>query len=263
MSDGFMSPFDDPNFDLNAWYTRSPDEIRQAKEAQAYQAWRNLSPVGMSDEERAASHGDAVGADPNPGAADANAAGEDASARTPRPLPAVGPGAKMLLDKIGAAEVPDAPTHGDPAGYNQPYNYGKGGPPLSKKLTAMTLDEIDAHQVAMQQAHQSDAMGRYQIQREKMLETRRKYGLTGQELFTPDMQDRIGRDLMRRHGYDSYCAGALPFSDLHHGFSREWASVESPEGGSHYGQPVRLPSDELRSAVDQACHVDRAQSSGT
>ncbi|MDB5418162.1 MAG: hypothetical protein JWP50_1581 [Phenylobacterium sp.] len=33
MSDDFMSPFDDPNFDLNAWYTRSPDEIRKAKEA--------------------------------------------------------------------------------------------------------------------------------------------------------------------------------------------------------------------------------------
>ncbi|MDB5418161.1 MAG: hypothetical protein JWP50_1580 [Phenylobacterium sp.] len=48
----------------------------------------------MSDEERAASQGDAVGADPNPsGAADANAAGRDASARTPPPLPAVGPGA--------------------------------------------------------------------------------------------------------------------------------------------------------------------------
>jgi hypothetical protein len=76
------------------------------------------------------------------------------------------------------------------------------------------------------------------------------------------MQDRIARDLMRRHGYDSYCAGALPFSDLHHGFSREWASVESPEGGSHYGQPVRLQSDDLRTAVDQACRADRAQSNG-
>lgn len=51
--DDFMPPFDDPAFDLEAWYRRSPDEIRRAKEAKAYQAWRNLSPVGMTDEERA------------------------------------------------------------------------------------------------------------------------------------------------------------------------------------------------------------------
>jgi len=256
----FMPPFDDPDFDLNAWYTRSPDDIRQAKEADAYQAWRNLSPVGMTDEERAASEADPVAGDPAPGAADANAAGEDASARTPRPLPTVGPGAKMLLDKISAAEIPDAPTHGDSTGYNTPYNYGNGGPPLAKKPTAMTLDEVDAHQAKMQQVQPSSAMGRYQIKRSTLQKARDLYGLKGDQLFSPQMQDNIARTLLKRHGYDAHCAGKLPFSDVHDGLSGTWASIESPR--PRYDQPVRLSADELRTTLNQACRIDRARSGG-
>jgi len=99
----FMPDFDDPAFDTDAWYRQSPEEIRQSKEADAYQAWRNLSPVGMTDVERANWE-----ANNDPVAVDADTAGVDAMAKTataskyiwgPHPtnklLPPVEPGAKL------------------------------------------------------------------------------------------------------------------------------------------------------------------------
>src|SRR4051794_35237320 len=85
MPQEFMPDFDDPAFDTDAWYRRSPEDIRQAKEADAYQAWRNLSPVGRSNDE-----GGQWEAQNEPVAMDADAAGVDAAAKVPRPRSSVG-----------------------------------------------------------------------------------------------------------------------------------------------------------------------------
>jgi muramidase (phage lysozyme) len=253
MPNEFAPDFDDPAFDTDAWYRRSPEDIRQAKQAADYQAWRNLSPVGMSDDERADWEAQNGGI-----ADDASAAGVDAAAKAPRPLQTVGPGARLILDKIAGAELPDAARHGDPAGYDTPFNYGIGGPPLTKKLTAMTLDEVDAHQAQMQRTQPSSVVGRYQLKRSTLQEARDLYGLKGSNLFSPQMQDNIARTLLQRHGYDGYCRGVVPFHEVQDGISGTWASVESPKGGSRYAnQKARLGKEDLRSSLDQACRLDQ------
>lgn len=107
---------------------------------------------------------------------------------------------KGMLDLIGFAEGTDKGR-----GYNETLGYGAftGGP---KNLVGMTLDEIDALQTRMLQhpdnSFNSSALGRYQIVRTTLRGLRDEMGLSGSEYFTPELQDRLAQQLLRRRGND-------------------------------------------------------------
>ena len=107
---------------------------------------------------------------------------------------------KGMLDLIGHAEGTDKGR-----GYNETLGYGKftGG---DKNLVLMTLDEIDALQSQMLRdpanTHNSSALGRYQIVQKTLRGLRGKLGLTGEEYFSPELQDRLAKELLRQRGND-------------------------------------------------------------
>ncbi|HEV7251674.1 MAG TPA: hypothetical protein VGN97_01035 [Mesorhizobium sp.] len=109
-------------------------------------------------------------------------------------------GGKGILDLIGYAEGTDKGR-----GYNETLGYGAftGGP---KNLVNMTLDEIDAMQGQMlehpKNTFNSSAAGRYQIVRKTLRGLRAELGLSGNEMFDADMQDRLAQQLVRRRGND-------------------------------------------------------------
>lgn len=105
-----------------------------------------------------------------------------------------------MLDLIGYAEGTDRGRK-----YNETLGYGAftGGP---VSLTGMTLDEIDALQSRML-AHpdnrfNSSAVGRYQITRTTLRDLRAQLGLKGDDYYTPELQDRLAQELLRRRGPD-------------------------------------------------------------
>ena len=109
---------------------------------------------------------------------------------------------KGLLGLLGVAEGTDKGR-----GYNETLDYGKWTGDLN--LVAMTLKEILAVQkemlanpdnLAKYGGQGSSAMGRYQITRRTMLGLMKELGLTGNEYFTPELQDRMAEQLMRRRG---------------------------------------------------------------
>ena len=130
------------------------------------------------------------------------------------------PRSAALLDFIGRLEAP--------AGYDSYSGYAAAPPPL----TQMTVAEVLAWQESIDAASRSEAAGRYQI----MEDTLRDYlvptlGLTGREMFTPALQDRLGAALLARRGWDPqrrYSANGL--TRLGNALAREWAALPRLSG---------------------------------
>lgn len=104
--------------------------------------------------------------------------------------------AKGMLDLIGAAEGTDK---GD--GYNETLGYGAftGG---DVNLVNMTLREVLELQRRMlahpDNTFNSSAVGRYQIVSRTLRSLIEELGLSLEEQFTPDLQDRMAEHLIRR-----------------------------------------------------------------
>lgn len=105
-----------------------------------------------------------------------------------------------ILDLIGWAEGTDKGR-----GYNETLDYGRwtGGP---VNLVNMTLDEVLAlgermrtpENRALYPGGGSSALGRYQIVGKTLRGLKSQLGLTGEELFDEQMQDRLAMELVRQ-----------------------------------------------------------------
>lgn len=140
----------------------------------------------------------------------------------------VDPCATLLLDLVATHESTGL------GGYTAVIGSRIGDP----RLTAMTLDEIDQYQLYLvNEAHRpSGAVGRYQIIRVTLLGLRHSLGLMGGEQYTPELQDRLGLELLKQRGYDAWRTGRLSDDGFAHRLSCEWASLPDPynHGRSHY-----------------------------
>lgn len=155
-----------------------------------------------------------------------------------------------LLDLIGNTEGTDRG-----AGYNETLGYGKftGG---DVNLTGMTLDQIDQLQTKMlshpDNSWNSSALGRYQIIRTTMRGLRKELGLSGDELFDRDMQDRLAMHLLERRGLSQWKAGSLSDEKFMKRLSAEWASLPKADGrGTYKGQRVGVSSGGFRSILNR------------
>lgn len=126
-------------------------------------------------------------------------------------------GANPFLDFIARHEG----TAGQPGGgYNTSLGYGRflpGGHEMN--LTGMTLDQIHGLQRQMlanpENPFNSSAIGRYQITDRTMMGLRQQMGLSGDELFSPQLQDRMALRLMLNRGGNAA------------GLRNEWASLKN------------------------------------
>lgn len=107
-----------------------------------------------------------------------------------------------FLDLIARAEGTAGAAGG---GYNTTLGYGRflpGG--TEQNLTSMTLDQVRALQTSMlsnpANSFNSSAAGRYQITRSTLDDLRTKLGLSGSELYDPQMQDALALNLAQMRG---------------------------------------------------------------
>lgn len=174
-------------------------------------------------------------------------------ARRYPPLPTVGRGARFFLDQIARAEGTGdqvAKANGYASGYDVPYGY-RTPPGARKPLTQMTLDEIDQLQAGMR----NTPLGRYQLNRGAIHDARIKYGLTGRELFSGDLQDQLGRFRMSYRNYDD---PSLTPDQLHDRFAHEWASIATKKTGQSVDprQRVGMSGAAFLQYIDQARRMD-------
>ena len=124
-----------------------------------------------------------------------------------------------ILDLIGLAEGTD---RGD--GYNETLGYGAftGG---DRDLVNMTINEVMQMQGEMlahpDNHYNSSAAGRYQIVRKTLRGLVGELGLTGNELYSPEMQDRLAMQLVRRRRGQGVA-----------GYRNEWEGLRNVRDGS-------------------------------
>lgn len=111
-------------------------------------------------------------------------------------------------------------------GYNAVYiPYVEANKDVKFNLIDKTVNEIRALQKQMKdEGFDSTALGRYQIIGDTMAYLVKKMKLTGDEIFTADLQDRMAITLLKRRGVESYLSGNMDEERFMWHLSREWAS---------------------------------------
>ena len=115
------------------------------------------------------------------------------------------------------------------------YNAVYGNSKSTKDLSKFTLDQILAQQQeARRRGAPSTAIGRYQFLYKTLGGLKDELGLTGTEKFTPELQDRLFKQLLDRRGYEKFKAGKMSKRSFALRLSQEWASLPNPDTGRSY-----------------------------
>jgi muramidase (phage lysozyme) len=135
------------------------------------------------------------------------------------------PAAALLLDFIGDIEAPK--------GYDT--IYGNNQDKLKKRLTAMTLAEVQTQQRDWTRRFRSSAAGRYQFMRNTLEGLIKELNLDTNQKFTADLQDRLAYVLLRRRGYDAFMNNRISIAEFGKRLAQEWASFPVLAGtqGAH------------------------------
>lgn len=138
-------------------------------------------------------------------------------------------GAAILLDFIRKTEVGRV----DRASYD--VIYGNNQNKLPKPITSLTIGELVDAQADFTRRFKSSASGGYQFMRATLQDLSRELGLSGKQMFDPDLQDRLGYHLLKRRGYEAFMAGEISVIEFGRRLAMEWASfpVLADTDGAH------------------------------
>lgn len=112
-----------------------------------------------------------------------------------------------------------------PKGYGQIYG-GAKGVPKGTDVSIMPLSGVQALQAKMVKAGSaSTACGGYQFIRKTLAVTISELGLSGKEIWTPALQDRMAVHLLEKRGLSAYLAGQKTREAFANSLAMEWASL--------------------------------------
>ncbi|MDW9814921.1 hypothetical protein GOB25_07535 [Sinorhizobium meliloti] len=138
----------------------------------------------------------------------------------------VPPGAAILLDFIRETEV----GRSDRASYDVIYANKQGK--LKQPLTTMNYGDVVDAQKAWSKNHGSSAAGAYQFMRATLIGLATEiHTISGKDIFTPDLQDRLGYHLLKRRGYEDFVTGKITLVEFARKLAMEWASFPVLEDG--------------------------------
>jgi muramidase (phage lysozyme) len=138
----------------------------------------------------------------------------------------------IILDFI-AGGVPGNPSGESMGNYNAVIGKARS----TDDLSVRTINGIyDLQSTLVARGMPSGAVGRYQIIQKTLRGLQAKLGLSGNDLFTPETQDRLAVELLKGRGYSDWWRGQMSDEDFAHGLACEWASLPDPQkdGRSHY-----------------------------
>lgn len=123
-------------------------------------------------------------------------------------------GAAKLLDFIGSKEAP--------RGYGTVY--GNKQSELATPLTSMTVGQIVNAKPSFTKRFKSSACGRYQFMNATLKSLVAEGACELGDVFTPNLQDRLGYHLLRRRGYAAFISGRIGRTEFGKRLAQEWAS---------------------------------------
>lgn len=101
-------------------------------------------------------------------------------------------------------------------------------------LEGMTVAEVQAYQKKHGSATGSSATGAYQVMRQTLKDLIMAGVVDEDEMFTPELQDRIALSLLNRRGYQKWKAGKISDEAFADNLAKEWASLPTAAGKSFY-----------------------------
>ena len=137
----------------------------------------------------------------------------------------------------------EAGRHGYDAWYGRGTSQSPVAPP--KAPTQMTLNEV----LEWQNTHNpagaaTTAIGAYQFVDQPNARTlsglKREMKLRGDELFTPELQDRMADRLLERRGLSDFLNGRLPLESFANKVAREWASLPVLKPDKRNGRSISI-----------------------
>jgi hypothetical protein len=158
-------------------------------------------------------------------------------------------GGGPILDQLAQGEG----TGGD-AGYDATYSHGKYYPQGWAKPSQLTLDQWTDLAAQMRKAGGSSPIGKYQFMPDTLSDVRKSMRLTGSEIATPELQDRMGREVLRMAGFDKFLAGKISAAALQDNLAGRWSSVVGANGKTHYPDQSRIGTTgaQMRALLAQA-----------
>jgi hypothetical protein len=175
---------------------------------------------------------------------------------TPTLPPASDP-TRDLMDAISRAEGTgdDAVRAGGKfnSGYDMTFGNNAYGAP-QKPISQMTLDEVDRyqHQVFHNPAnhHRAAPVGRYQFLQSTLQGLRRNMKLRGDEVFSPELQDRMVRLLIQESGLSRYQTGRITPEQFQDGLATRWDSIAAPATGkTKHGGRLGMTSEQAQALI--------------
>jgi muramidase (phage lysozyme) len=128
-------------------------------------------------------------------------------------------GAAKLLDYIGRLET----GRTDASAYDVIVFFKQDK--LPKPLTEYTIDELLAAQKAWAKNWKGSAAGKYQIIRKTLVGLVQQLSIPGSTKFTPDVQDRMGFQLLTNRGWQAFVSRQITVGAYALQLAREWASI--------------------------------------
>lgn len=115
------------------------------------------------------------------------------------------------------------------------YNAVAGNAGSKRDLSGMTLNQVLATQVAAKgRGVKSTAVGAAQFIHGTLKSLKKELGLSGNEPFTPALQDKLFVALLNRRGFQLYKAGKITKRQFAFRLSQEWAALANPYTGKSY-----------------------------
>src|SRR5215203_3475113 len=88
----------------------------------------------------------------------------------------------------------------------------------------------DQLQAGLQKRSGHSPVGRYQMLAGTVSRLKTKMSLADTDIYTPELQDRMGRELLSERGYDDYLAGKVTSQQLQARLAKEWDSLSALNG---------------------------------
>jgi conjugal transfer mating pair stabilization protein TraG len=102
-------------------------------------------------------------------------------------------------------------------------------------LAGLTVDQVRALQTDLVRSNGGSAIGRYQLLDETLDRLIDRMGLTGNERFTPALQDQMALLLARDAGMDSWLGGRISDERFARNLAEIWAGLPHDSSNeSHY-----------------------------
>jgi muramidase (phage lysozyme) len=106
--------------------------------------------------------------------------------------------------------------------------FGHNEKKLTKPITEMTVDELEKWQPGFTKSFGSSASGAYQFMLATLKELEQKLGLSGDEIFDAELQDKLGYELLKRRGFKPWFEARTSTDTFMIGLAKEWASFPVP-----------------------------------